>query len=1069
MRRSSKSCYAFEIHVVLQPSLDFLDQVLRDYFHFRYPHLSFSRKIPSGARQARRNVWILALIMLGVTSAGRPMPMDNPRLSEYQKHDWQVEDGLPENNVRMIAQRPDGTLLIATSSGIDSFDGLHFYPLPRNGSSKGSSLRDNEAVNAILPVGKDDLWIGTDGRGVLHQTASGTVNISEQAGHFNERIRMLHMDSGGVLWIATQNGVERYSHNHLDAITEAGMISGDITTPFADDGYGGMFFVTSSGLFHWRNGVAESYSLKLAKSDLPVAVYRDEKQRIWVGTTAHLVQLIPRAAETQSLPPQFNPQVRAAIKGPVSVLLGDASGNLWIGTRRDGLWRFTAGGLSRWTLHDGLPDNSIRSLFIDDEHNLWIGMLTGGLSRWRKGALAPYGDPEGFHATYSANVLADSHGDLWLGTWGKGLFRRHSGQLVPMTPPTMPIATPIRALAEDHHGQIWVGTWFDGVYRFDGHSFHHYLLGNESPGNAVSAILPDRVGGLWIGTYTGLIYFPSGQPEQQKRSQLLGSQLVTCLIQDRDGSILVGTSTGLYRVRNDVAVAVSGLEHSNILSLTLDSEGYAWAATKGGGLTAILQNHILPIPASAGLPDFSINTAIEDTDGHMWFGTARGIVRVSLTDLHAVADGRRNTLSSVILDRADGMRSSECGGPSKPGSARLPDGTLWFVTTRGFVHTTDVAEKVGATNPVAEVTGWTLSIDPNASDVIPALGVQRLDLEPGHSDILLFFNAKLLSNPAHIEFRYRLARYDAGWTLTRARAARYRRLPPGTYRFEVQARGSGEEWSSPVASLVIKQYPYIWQTWYFYVALVLVAAGITVQLFLRRVQLLKGRIGIVLEERNRISRECHDTLMAGFAAVSWQLEATAKLFRDNNSASTPPAESCELARSMVAHCQAEARRIIWDLRDTDEVTNILSHALTRTLSANVTPETIETTFDVDGDEVPLAPGCVHHLVCIGQEAVSNAIRHAHATHIMIQLKYESEALILSIRDDGCGFQYFDQASALGGHFGIPVMEERARKLGGTLRVLTSVGGGTEIEVKVSFNALQQPVSQEHHVIRWIGI
>jgi ligand-binding sensor domain-containing protein/signal transduction histidine kinase len=1069
MRRSSKSCYAFEIHVVLQPSLDFIDQVLREYFHFRYPHLSFSRKIPSGARQARRNVWILALIMLGATSAGRPMPMDNPRLSEYQKHDWQVEDGLPENNVRMIAQRPDGTLLIATSSGIDSFDGLHFYPLPRNGSSKGSSLRDNEAVNAILPVGKDDLWIGTDGRGVLHQTASGTVNISEQAGHFNERIRMLHMDSGGVLWIATQNGVERYSHNHLDAITEAGMISGDITTPFADDGYGGMFFVTSSGLFHWRNGVAESYSLKLAKSDLPVAVYRDEKQRIWVGTTAHLVQLIPRAAETQSLPAQFNPQVCAAIKGPVSVLLGDASGNLWIGTRRDGLWRFTAGGLSRWTLHDGLPDNSIRSLFIDDEHNLWIGMLTGGLSRWRKGALAPYGDPEGFHATYSANVLADSHGDLWLGTWGKGLFRRHSGQLVPMTPPTMPIATPIRALAEDHHGQIWVGTWFDGVYRFDGHSFHHYLLGNESPGNAVSAILPDRVGGLWIGTYTGLIYFPSGQPEQQKRSQLLGSQLVTCLIQDRDGSILVGTSTGLYRVRNDVAVAVSGLEHSNILSLTLDSEGYAWAATKGGGLTAILQNHILPIPASAGLPDFSINTAIEDTDGHMWFGTARGIVRVSLTDLHAVADGRRNTLSSVILDRADGMRSSECGGPSKPGSARLPDGTLWFVTTRGFVHTTDVAEKVGATNPVAEVTGWTLSIDPNASDVIPALGVQRLDLEPGHSDILLFFNAKLLSNPAHIEFRYRLARYDAGWTLTRARAARYRRLPPGTYRFEVQARGSGEEWSSPVASLVIKQYPYIWQTWYFYVALVLVAAGITVQLFLRRVQLLKGRIGIVLEERNRISRECHDTLMAGFAAVSWQLEATAKLFRDNNSASTPPAESCELARSMVAHCQAEARRIIWDLRDTDEVTNILSHALTRTLSANVTPETIETTFDVDGDEVPLAPGCVHHLVCIGQEAVSNAIRHAHATHIMIQLKYESEALILSIRDDGCGFQYFDQASALGGHFGIPVMEERARKLGGTLRVLTSVGGGTEIEVKVSFNALQQPVSQEHHVIRWIGI
>jgi signal transduction histidine kinase len=88
---------------------------------------------------------------------------------------------------------------------------------------------------------------------------------------------------------------------------------------------------------------------------------------------------------------------------------------------------------------------------------------------------------------------------------------------------------------------------------------------------------------------------------------------------------------------------------------------------------------------------------------------------------------------------------------------------------------------------------------------------------------------------------------------------------------------------------------------------------------------------------------------------------------------------------------------------------------------------------------------------------------------MIRLQYESEALVLSIQDNGCGFQYSDRTTTSGGHFGIPVMEERARKLGGTLRVLTSLDSGTEITVKVSFNALQQPVSQEHHVIRWIGI
>lgn len=262
----------------------------------------------------------------------------------------------------------------------------------------------------------------------------------------------------------------------------------------------------------------------------------------------------------------------------------------------------------------------------------------------------------------------------------------------------------------------------------------------------------------------------------------------------------------------------------------------------------------------------------------------------------------------------------------------------------------------------------------------------------------------------------------------------------------------------------------IYQTCYFYLVLAVLAAAIAVHFFRHHVQLMKGRIGIVLEERNRIACEYHDTLMAGFAAISWQLEATAKLFEDSDS---PPraaaaAESFELARSMVSHCQAEARRIIWDLRDTEEVTNVLSQALYRTLGASRLHGAIETTLDVEGDEVALAPGCVHHLLCIGQEAISNAIRHAQPARIVVHLKYESDALQLSIRDDGRGFHTTDQLASRG-HFGIPVMKERARKLGGTLHMETTVGVGTEVRVKVSFNAMQLPVNQEHHVIRWIGI
>lgn len=272
-----------------------------------------------------------------------------------------------------------------------------------------------------------------------------------------------------------------------------------------------------------------------------------------------------------------------------------------------------------------------------------------------------------------------------------------------------------------------------------------------------------------------------------------------------------------------------------------------------------------------------------------------------------------------------------------------------------------------------------------------------------------------------------------------------------------------------VGTAGLDELPHIFHNLYVQLALLLLMSLVAVQFFRRRIETMKGRMGIVLEERNRISRECHDTLMAGFAAISWQLEATTNLFRDSNSADTPAAKSCELARSMVAHCQAEARRIIWDLRGTDEVTNILSQAMRGALATNTPHAGCQITFAVEGDELPLTPGCVHHLVCIGQEAVSNAVRHAHPSHILVLLKYEDEGLSLSIHDDGCGFQGSETNGSRYGHFGIPVMEERARKLGGTMRLQTSAGAGTEVTVKLSFPAMLHRIQQEQHVIRWIGI
>lgn len=1016
------------------------------------PDRSFCRCC-SGGITGRLNLLALLLAILVGTAFPAVAARAYLRLSEYQKQDWQVEDGLPENNVRMITQRSDGMLLLATASGLATFDGLHFQSLPIPDGT------DNEAVNAMLMGRNGDMWIGTDGRGVLQYSRSGVLNnISELAGRVNERVRMLYEDASGTLWIATQNGIEWYRDGKLQSYGEMGMISGDVTTPFAEDGHGGMFFITSKGLFHLTSGAPKPYILRNKSLGTPVAVYCDLQRRLWVGTMRGVVQMVPHKGDTG-----YDEVGVARINSPVTVLLGDVQGNLWIGTRHDGVWRIGEDGVSSWTSRNGLSDDSIRSLFIDNEQNLWIGMLTGGLSRWRKATFAPYGGSEGLPATYAADVFSDSHGDLWFGTWGKGLYRLHRGKLTNATPPQMPSTIPIRALAEDKQGTLWVGTWFDGIYRHDEHGFHHYLLGIESPGNAVSALMFDKHGGLWVGTYNGLLYFSKGIPAGQ-RLLLLDSKLITCMLEDVDGSMLVGTSTGLFRVREGYSSPITDLPDPHVLSLTRDSLGYTWIGTKSGGLALLRKERAEPLSIKSGLPMLPIHVAVEDHDGHLWMGTSHGILRVSVIALHAVADSKESQLAPVLFGRADGMHSSECSGPSLPGATRTAAGALWFATTKGFVHTTDIAEVAAPAHPIASTLSWTLN-----DDLSPAHSERgnHIDVEAGQSELTFLFNTVNLSNPSQIEFRYRLIGYDAGWLTTHARIARYRRLPPGKYNFEMQVRNSGEPWGAVIVSMPVKQSGYFYQTWYFYLTLTLIVLVIAVQLFRQRLQLVKGKIGIVIEERSRIARECHDTLMAGFAAISWQLEATSKIFRDNALAETPAAKSCELARSMVSHCQAEARRIIWDLRDTEEMTNILSYALSRALSAQDPGDSTAITFRVEGDEVPLAPAYIHHLVCIGQEAVSNAMRHAAPSHIAVHLRYEMESLNLSIRDDGRGFR--GDTSKVG-HFGIPVMEERARKVGGVLRLQSSYEEGTEVSVNVSFNALQGVGrKQQQYIVPWIGI
>lgn len=956
-------------------------------------------------------------------------------LSEYQKQEWHVEDGLPQSNVRTIIQSKNRLLLIGTSEGIASFDGQHFTPLPV-GSSGGTS---HEPVNALLISKAGDFWIGTDDRGVIRQRGQHTVAISEEAGLRQERIRALFEDRLGVIWAATQNGIERIVGEKIESLNSLGLVSGDITEPFAEDANGRMFIVTSNGLFLRERSSVKPFRLVHHELGDATAVFGRGSGTVWVGLSRGLLKL------TAAPGGGYEEELVSGVHGPVTSLLGEKDGSIWVGTQGHGICHVSpSGNVTHWTTAQGLSDDIIHTMFQDDESNLWIGTLSGGLSRWRKSTLIPFGQPEGLPNSFAANVLADQRGDIWLGTWGSGLLRIRKGKLQQERLPGAVPRDPIRALAEDGKGQIWIGTWFDGLYRYDGTSFKHFLTGGESLVNAVSALYSDQAGNLWVGTYKGLIRFATGIPEKSKGQPFLTGMLITAIKEDRDRSILVGTFEGLYRIRDSVVESITqknGLSNTFILSVSVDGSGGVWVGTKEGGVDFIRGQSAIHVAPESGIPAYPVFSVTDDGRGMFWMSTTRGLLRVPAQQMHDLVDGRRKTVDALLLGKNDGMRSSECGGMSQPPATLTKDGVLWVATAKGFVHTnTTQASFLGP--PVHTfVSGFTIeNTSFEASD--------RVVLAAGSGHFEVKFDAIRLSNPSQLQFRYKLEGYDRDWTTTWTHRATYQHLPPGRYRFLVSAHDPGQAWSDQAADVTVVQKPFFYQAAWFYVLLLISLFLLVVVLFRWRVARVKGRLKLVMEERNRIAREWHDTLMAGFAAISWQLEATREGINGDASRTTA---SLDLARNMVRHCQTEARRIIWDMHDGPEPVGPLSETLSKALDGMSARLGVKTQMHVTGAEKPLSPLAVHHLTCICQEAVTNAIRHGAPTTIHIILEYQPTTMTLSVKDDGRGFQLGD--ASLPGHFGLSVMEERAKKVGGSFQIRSSPESGTEVLVQVPATAV----------------
>ncbi|HEV7993984.1 MAG TPA: sensor histidine kinase, partial [Gemmatimonadaceae bacterium] len=220
---------------------------------------------------------------------------------------------------------------------------------------------------------------------------------------------------------------------------------------------------------------------------------------------------------------------------------------------------------------------------------------------------------------------------------------------------------------------------------------------------------------------------------------------------------------------------------------------------------------------------------------------------------------------------------------------------------------------------------------------------------------------------------------------------------------------------------------------------------------------LEAQFSAMLEERTRLAREIHDTLLQGFTGVSFQLMAAMGRVGGPPEFRTALDEVLALAQKTLA----DARQAVWDMRppalEDDEFTSAFQLSLERATTG--TSCTLK--YGVRGVPRPLDPTVETVLFRVAQEAVANVLKHATARTLHVVLAYGHRRVRLSIADDGSGFVVQPDLATYAGHWGLLGMRERASHVRGKLTVRSTPGVGTKIVLHVPARALASPIGVGH--------
>ncbi|WP_164851262.1 ligand-binding sensor domain-containing protein [Larkinella soli] len=996
---------------------------------------------------------------------------DGYQITHY-KHNPFDSTTLSQDHILSLCEDARGHIWVGTINGLNRYDPLtgrfqRYWDL-----LEPKRRRFNlTTINAVKADRFGTLWVGTSwGLKRLVFRKNGSYQVQHYSlGNADDRasqvVTTLLPDANGTLWIGTGGGLAEL--------------------PMA------------------RPGAAPTQPLSIVactekrKYQLPASWVKtlavDRYGTLWVGTTNGVARINPKLVQSEILG-EITAQTGDNV---ITSLHADRNNILWVSTQKSGICRF-------WIISDqhlryedsiredpfgrkGLKTGYINTIYEGPSPNedvLWIGTHDSGVQLYSrsKNTFRQWPIITNRQQSSAANLVwalcTDHSGKLWVGTH-EGLLKidRLTMQVEryradPANPNSIG-SDKIESIREDRKGRLWVGNPA-GLFRFDREKNHFVKVlagsgkemsaGTDDQGDGVLSLYEDSRDNLWVGGYSSLrrIDARTGAVTtyryDPKEPNSLRAFVVYAVQEDRNGMLWVGTGFGLNKI-NPKTGRITHYENNpkdpnsligeQVLGFLRDSRDQFWVCSNKGFSKMVYgrdgKEKFIHYTERDGLPNGLVYGALEDARGRIWMSTNLG-----LSCFDPATERFEN------FDANDGLTINEFNMNSYHQSR---DGEMFFGGIGSLISFNPLRMTRNRHLPRTVLTSFQKFEKPVNIDSLLAQNAE-IEIRPGENFFSFSFASLDFTNPQKNQYAYMLEGFHDDWVYSGTRRyVSFTNLKPGTYILKVRGSNSDGVWSDRVngpkagLQIPIRVLPPFWQTWWFLVlVLAVVMVGSRVYYNYRvkkRVLHLLELERVTLAENERVRKMAAQDLHDEFGNTITRISMLTEIIKSKlNGHGEEIAPLLTKISDNSNRLYQGTKDFIWAINP--EHDNFLEIAIRLKDFGDDVFDRTRITFQALGitddlRKAVLPVGTSRHLIFLFKEAMSNTLKHSHATEARITFAMLNRRIEVQLKDNGIGIQP-NGKSSMGN--GLHNIQSRAEKIGGRVEITSERMEGTTITFRM---------------------